>query len=142
MANTGNLMTAEELNSRKTPAERQAQARKAGLASGEARRKRRALREVFDVMLTTKVSDEEIVQMFERAGVPEAERTYQNALVLSAMLKAGKGDIEASRYIRDSIGEKPTEQYRLSVGDKPIKALDLTGMSDEELEALADSVDD
>jgi hypothetical protein len=43
--------------------------------------------------------------------------------------------------VRDTIGEKPTEQYNLAVQDKPIKALDLSGMTDEQLEALADSAD-
>jgi hypothetical protein len=129
-------------NAKRTPEERREYARRAGLASGAARQKRKRMRETFDEWLKAGVTAEDLLAVMDGAGVDKDHQTYQTAIVLSALGKASRGDIEAARFVRDTVGEKPTEQYNIATSDKPIKALDLSGMSDEELEALADSVDE
>ena len=44
--------------------------------------------------------------------------------------------------MRDTIGEKPTETTALQISNQPIRAMDLTQLSDAELEALADRADE
>ena len=124
---------------RSTPEQRRENARKAGLASGVARQKRKKLRDVLGNMMTSHVTEEELRNGLEAAGY---EPTHENAIALAAIVKASHGDIEAARFVRDTLGEKPTESFNLSTSDRPIRSLDLSGYTDEELEAIADGLDD
>lgn len=110
-----------------------------GVASGQARRQRRQLRELLNDCMTASVTDEEIRAALVAAGY---EPNFENALTLAALTRAARGDIEALRYVRDTLGEKPTESYNMSLTAKPLRSLDLSALSDEELEALADMGDD
>jgi len=111
-------------------------ARKAGKASADVRRKHKAFRDVFRDILSLDVTDEKIAETLESLGL---DPTFANAIGLQAILKAANfGDIEAARFTRDTIGEKPTEALQLGITDKPIKSMDLSKLSDAELEALAD----
>lgn len=137
MANTGRNI--DEYNKTLSPEERTESARRAGKASVEARRKYRRQRDLARQILSARVPDKDLAARLRELGM---EDTYGAAVVFAQAAKATGGDTEAARYLRDTIGEKPTEQYNLSVSDKPIKSLDLSAMSDEELEALADSVEE
>ena len=128
-----------DYNATLTPAERSESARRAAQASVAARRKYRAMRDCIKQVLRLDVDDPRTKQALLDLGL---EPSRANAIALRTVAKAGDGDIEAARFVRDTVGEKPTEQYNIATSDKPIKALDLSGMSDEELEALADSVDE
>ena len=112
---------------------------KAGKAAQEKQRKHRAMREVLKELMTLDVTDDRMHDLLTQLGL---QPTNDNAVSLAQILNAVKGETEAARFVRDTLGEKPTEQYNLGVSGKPIKALDLSGMTDAELEALADSVDE
>ena len=68
--------------------------RKGGLASGEARRKRKTLKEELLLML----SDGET----------------QQSVTLALIEKAMSGDTKAFEVIRDTIGEKPVDKVMIS----------------------------
>lgn len=125
-------------NAQLTPEQRHEHAVKSGEASGAARRKYSTFRAQLKRALMLDVDSPEQADAMKALGI---EPTRQNAIVLASIAKAGTGDIEAARFVRDSIGEKPTEALQLAVSEQPIKALDLSGMTDEELEALADQAD-
>ena len=127
-----------EYNQTLTPEQRKESARRAAEASGAARRKYKTMRECLKQVLRLDVANPKTRQILEDLGL---EPSRSNAIALQTIAKAADGDIEAARFVRDTVGEKPTEAYQLAVTDKPIKALDLTGMSDAELEALADQAD-
>lgn len=112
---------------------------KGGKASGASKRHHKRLGEVLKTILTLDVSDEAVAKELQELGL---DPSFANALGLAAAKKSVIGDIEAARYIRDTIGEKPTEAMSVALTDKPVKALDLSKMSDAELEALADQVGD
>jgi hypothetical protein len=135
------LLNAAEENAKRTPEQRREIARKAGIASGQERQRRRRMRDTIGEWMTAGVTADDLLAVMDGAGVDKANQTYQTAIALAALSKAARGDIEAARFVRDTLGEKPTESYNLAVSDKPIKALDLSGMTDEELEALADQAD-
>ena len=137
MANNGRNIA--EYNKTLSPEERAESARRAAYASIEARRKYRKQRDLARQILMARVPDKDLATRLRELGMDD---TFGAAVVFAQASKATIGDTEAARYIRDTAGEKPTEQYNLSVSDKPIKSLDLSQMSDEELEALADSVDE
>jgi hypothetical protein len=125
-----------EYNDAATPEERVERSRNAGLASGRARRKYRVMRDLLKQVMLLDVSDPAMAEAMVQLGL---EPTRANAIALSTVTKAGDGDIEAARFVRDTVGEKPTDTYNLGIAGKPIKSLDLSTLSDAELEALADS---
>lgn len=122
--------------SKLTPEERRAQGIRASKASAEAKRKYRTQRELLSLILSAPVADESKAKTLKESGFPA---TYGGAMAFAATAKAVDGDIEAARYVRDTVGEKPTESYQMNVTDKPVKSLDLTQLTDEELEAMVAS---
>lgn len=73
--------------------------KKGGIASGEARRKKKTIRETLEMMLAGKLPD---------------GATRQDAIVVALMEKALSGDVRAFETIRDSIGEKPSEKMNIA----------------------------
>ena len=114
-------------------------ARKGGLASGESRRRRKTSMETMREVLSCKLDDDELVQKLKALGLDDS---FGAGIALMQARRALMGDTEASRFCRDTAGDKATESMILSVTDKPVRSMDLTQLSDEELEALADRVDE
>ena len=90
MANEQNLIP----NSERTPNELREMARNGGLASGEARRKRKTLKEELLLMLS--------------------EGETQQSVTLALIEKAMSGDTKAFEVIRDTIGEKPVDKVMIA----------------------------
>lgn len=88
MANEQNL---KPVASKKEARER---GRKGGLASGEARRKRKTLKEELLLMLS--------------------EGETQQSVTLALIEKAMSGDTKAFEVIRDTIGEKPVDKVMIA----------------------------
>ena len=119
----------------KTPDELREQTRKAGIASGVSRRKRKTFRESLLTILSMPVDDPETKEMLKALGLDD---TFQTAIDLAQIRKAQKGDTDAARMIRDTVGEKPREGLEIgNLADRPFETLDLTKMSDEQLRELA-----
>lgn len=116
---------------------REVQAR-GGRNSQERKRRYRTFRECLQTILSLEVSDESLRSELEKMGL---DPSYSNAISMAAIRKAAAtGDIEAARFTRDTVGEKPTEALQMTF-DKPVKSMDLSKLTDEELEALADQAD-
>ena len=90
MANEQNLIP----NSERTASELREMARNGGLASGEARRKRKTLKEELLLMLS--------------------EGETQQSVTLALIEKAMSGDTKAFEVIRDTIGEKPVDKVMIA----------------------------
>ena len=74
--------------------------RKGGLASGEARRKRKTLKEELLLMLS--------------------EGETQQSVTLALIEKAISGDTKAFEVIRDTIGEKPVDKVMIADVDQSV----------------------
>ena len=85
-------MAKEDLKPVRSKDEAKERGKKGGIASGEARRKKKTIRETLKMMLSGKMPD---------------GATRQDAIVVALMEKALSGDVRAFEAIRDSIGEKP-----------------------------------
>lgn len=97
------------------------------------------LREVMQDILGQRVTDVQTAQELEMLGL---EASFANAISLAAVKRAAQnGELEAARFVRDTVGEKPTQTLDLGIQSKPVKALDLSRLSDAQLEALADRAD-
>lgn len=122
-----------EYNSSLTPEERKDKASRAGKASGEARRLRRTQADILRQILVLDYTDPERRKLLMQLGL---SGSFADAINLSVLEKAAKGDVEAARYMRDTIGEKPREDMQVSVLDKPVDQLNMSELTDEELNAI------
>ena len=88
-----------------------------GVASGVAKREKRLMREILDELLSRK------------AG--KSEMTYKEAIMLRTVKQAIDGNDKAREFIRDTIGEKPTEktQTELTLTQALVEFVD--GKSDD-----------
>ena len=125
-------------NQETTPEQRREWARKAGQASQAAQKRRKSSMEIMRAMLSCELTEEEGAKELKALGM---DTSYGAGIALMQARRALNGDTEAARFCRDTAGDKPTEALTLALTDKPVKGMDLTQLSDEELEALADRVD-
>ena len=107
MANEQNL---KPVSSKKEARER---GRKGGLASVEARRKRKSLKEELLLML----EDEEL----------------QQSVAIALIKQAQNGNVKTFGMLRDTIGEAPVEKVQATQ-----TVVDLSGFSTEDLKAMLD----
>ena len=101
-------------NEARTPNERQENARKAGKASGEARRRKRDMREAANQLLNMQVSP---VQTKVRAamgalGIEKDDQNYNMAVLAVMALQAMSGNVNAAKFIRDTAGQNPLIQLQ------------------------------
>ena len=94
-------------------------ARQGGIASGIAKREKRTMREIAEIILSKNVTTSD--------GVV----TGKYAVLAKVIDKALKGDLQAAAFIRDTIGEKPTEktQTELTLTQALVEFVD--GKSDD-----------
>ena len=107
MANEQNL---KPVSSKKEARER---GRKGGLASVEARRKRKSLKEELLVML----EDEEL----------------QQSVAIALIKQAQNGNVKAFGMLRDTIGEAPVEKIQTTQ-----TVVDMSAFSTDEIKAMLD----
>lgn len=93
--------------------------RKAGVASGASRRRKRAMRQAAAVLLNTQIPMNErgpfmgtVKTLLKTFGYTPDDATYQDALLAGIMLEAMKGDVRAAEFIRDTAGESPALDIR------------------------------
>lgn len=97
-------------NEQRTPSERRENAKKAGKASGEARRKKRSMKSAAKLLLSMGVNDLKQYQGLLELGLDDEELTNQ-MVVMAAMLKqAASGNVRAAEFLRDTVGESPSAE--------------------------------
>lgn len=127
MANEQNLIPFNK----QTESEQRENARKGGIASGEARRKRKAMKENLELLLSLEVKDKKAKGFMKSLGIKDEDMDNQMAINVSLLGKALKGDIQAYKEIRDTIGEKPKEQVEIEGNINTTNPLE--GLSTEEI---------
>ena len=118
-----------------TPEERSANGRQGGVASGVAKRRNKSIRAVMQAMLDCQIPEEEATEALKSLGF---EGTFRDGMTLAMLQKALRGDVEASRFVRDTVGEKPREGLDLTFEDKPLSSIDMSKLTDEQLQRLAE----
>lgn len=120
----------------RTTNEQQEIARQGGIASGEARRKKKTMQEIAKYILNMsiqqgkKYSIEEIQNLAEVKG---KNISVDEAILLKQVEKALKGDLSSATFIRDTAGQKPIEKIEHSGElDNPYSKL-----TEEQLKKLA-----
>lgn len=107
MANEHNLIKPSDL----TPSERRESASRAGKASGEARRRKKTLKQTMKLLLEQDITDVDIYNQTAAMGVDVNDLTHQSAIV-AAMVKRVEetGDPKAFALILELMGEDTNSQ--------------------------------
>lgn len=92
-------------NEQRTPSERRENARKAGIASGASRRRKRSMKEAADLYLSLPVSDKRRWNKIARKYVDADDIDNQMAMIIGLTEAATAGDARAGKLIADLIGE-------------------------------------
>ena len=105
-----------------------------GKASGVSRRRRKTQAEIIRQIMDLKLTPEEGADALEALGLDPTWATDANVAV---MQKARRGDVEAIRYLRDTIGEKPREGLEIgNLDGQPLSTIDLSALTDDQLRAM------
>ena len=107
-----NLIKAEDLTSEQL----RERARKGGLASVEAKRRKKTMREALELLMYKTELPEQTKQMLKAEGVNEDDFNHQMVITRSLIAKAESGDVQAYNAICAMIGEKPAEKMELAGG--------------------------
>lgn len=113
--NADNLGDFREL----TAEEQREIARKGGIASGEARRAKKELREIAEQMLELAVNAGETGDL-EFINDSNKNLTAAQKIILEQIVKALKGDTKAAEFVRDTAGQKPTDKIEHDIKDYEI----------------------
>lgn len=77
-----------------------------GIKSGETRRAKKTMKEMLDYLLEKQIKTN------------KGDMSTLEAIMVSMIAKASKGDVRATEFIRDTIGQKPTEKTEI-IGELP-----------------------
>ncbi len=121
MANEENLIPVTEL----TESEARELSKRGGIASGVARRKKKAMRDTINIALglRSELTDADI-ERYMRFGFADEDIDNQAKIIMGIMKLAAEGDIRAAEFIRDTAGQKPKDSMALShevTGETKIK---------------------
>lgn len=99
-----------------TPEELKENGRKGGIASGEAKRKKKAMQETLNVLLgmplqNKKCHDVEDIQSF--AQLKGKNVSVETAIIIKQIQRALAGDLPSAEFIRDTSGQKPTNDVNI-----------------------------
>lgn len=126
----------ENLRPPTTTEEARERGRKGGIKSGEIRRERKALREVLDTLLNLPVGFEVQKETLVALGIDEEDCNNQTLISVAMIQAAASGDVKAATWLRDTVGEKPTDKIEASVQTNPLD-MKLGELSPQELKELA-----
>lgn len=104
------LMPIEEVNSKRTREKHSEDSKRAGKRSGEVRRQRKLLKDLFKSLLATPIPQKELKEKIKEMGLSDEEKNYNTLLGMTTLNEALKGNMKAVEFIRDTIGEKPKEE--------------------------------
>lgn len=127
MLNNENLIRPEDL----TPRERRESARKAGKASAESRRRKKALKSLMNDLLSSNIVNDDIYNSTVDMGFG-ADPTYGAAVVAAMVRQAALGDTKAFNAIVDLIGEGSSgERVKLQKKQVALQEKKLSGEAEQ-----------
>lgn len=98
-----------------TPEQRRANARKAGLASAAAKKRRKNMKNSMQELLNMEITPAMKAQM-QSLGLLDCDWTYADWINVCAMQQAMKGNVRAMEFIRDTAGFNPELALKMGYG--------------------------
>ncbi len=116
MANEKNLIP----NSERTPSELREMRRNGGRKSGETRRRKKAMRDAMNLMLSQPVANNVIYNQTALMGVAPENIDNRNAIVAAMIKEAATGNVKAFSAICELIGENSNGE-RIEIAREELK---------------------
>lgn len=139
MANEKNLKPFSSDQSREEAAKN---GKKGGIASGESKRRKKALKKTIESVLNLDV-DAATKGILEQLGVDPSDQSIQTAIVVGQALKAMRGDTKAADFIAKYMGGDPKldiEKERLKLERERLRILEERGAAASDSEDGGDDV--
>ena len=108
----GNVNNLTPFTSDQSREEAKKNGQKGGIASGIAKREKKTLRELAEMIGQTKVSDKAVIEKLEALGLDKENFTHDMAIMMKQYEIAEKDDqksTSAAQFIRDTKGEAPNK---------------------------------
>lgn len=118
LANESNLIPANK----RSKSEHREIAKRGGVASGKARRKKADFQKALKTILSSEVSHDQLASMLKKMGF---DNTNESAIALVTIQKALKGDMRAIELIERSTAQVNKDSLDKSEQKERIKALKL-----------------
>ena len=104
-----------------------------GTASAKKRRQKKTFAETLRAVLASEYPVEEAKKKLQDMGL---DGTWMDQLSQAQVDKASRGDTEAFRAVRDTIGENPRQAVDVGLTNGPVSGMDLSQLSDDQLRAM------
>lgn len=124
MANEQNLIP----NSQRSPSEVRENARKGGINSGIARRKKADFIRVAKALLDCDVSEKEKEQIRKTFPIEDEEISYRTMIFIKQIEEARKGNINSAKFLVETTGEKADNNVNIET-KSPIFNIEVTDNS-------------
>lgn len=112
------MATTENLKPPTSTSEARKRGKKGGIKSGKVRKEKKAMKETAEMVLALTLKDGTITDLADIQSMAAANGkniTVQDAIILKQAQKALNGDIRAAEFIRDTSGNRPTNEQRMDV---------------------------
>ena len=104
-----------------------------GKASTAKRRQKKTFAETLRAVLASEYPVEDAKKKLQDMGL---DGTWMDQLSQAQVDKASRGDTEAFRAVRDTIGENPRQAVDVGLTSGPVSGMDLSQLSDDQLRAM------
>ena len=104
-----------------------------GTASAKKRRQKKTFAETLRAVLASEYPVEDAKKKLQDMGL---DGTWMDQLSQAQVDKASRGDTEAFRAVRDTIGENPRQAVDVGLTSGPVSGMDLSQLSDDQLRAM------
>lgn len=109
----------DNLKPARTKSEARERGKNGGKASGEARRRKKALKEEFEILLSMPLADKALQDNLSALGVKiNGSMTIQTALTAAMIQQAASGNVKAFTAIRDTIEAPNREDKEREISDR------------------------
>ena len=112
------MATTENLKPPTSTSEARKRGKKGGIKSGKVRKEKKAMKETAEMILGLTLKDGTVTDLEDIQSMAAANGkniTVQDAIILKQAQKALRGDIRAAEFIRDTSGNRPTNEQRMDV---------------------------
>ena len=104
-----------------------------GTASAKKRRQKKTFAETLRAVLASEYPVEDAKKKLQSMGL---DGTWMDQLSQAQVDKASRGDTEAFRAVRDTIGENPRQAVDVGLTSGPVSGRDLSQLCDDQLRAM------
>lgn len=100
-----------------TSEERRENGRRGGIASGVAKRKKKAMKETLEILLSMPLNKKkcyEVEEIESFAQLKGKNIDVETAILIKQVQRALSGDLSSAEFIRDTSGQIPTRELNVS----------------------------